>query len=290
MEIAERIELIGKRWKILEKLSKNKYYVSELARKLGKHTPQISENLKQLEKGGLVECAQKEGEKLRYCCASDYAKKIIEAVTEITQPQPIEGLKKWQVNEFVDVLEDQELSYDLKQSYSESFRRICSEHKKEVISNERARDLFKKIAIDPFQDKIFEDLMRSLSALLRGLRKEWSNWVLEDLYPIFVENMEKKKKNEKTRLWAIKKVGQIASSGINSFIKVEARNKFFEIWFSNDTDPVSAFGKEVEQQLANLASEEMFKIVRAKAKDQDQKVKDKAEILLERLKECLLPK
>lgn len=60
--------------------------------------------------------------------------------------------------------------------------------------------------------------------------------------------------------------------------------------FSDDIDPETNLGKEVEQQLVNLASRELFENVKAKAKHQNPKVKTKAEILLKGLKECLLPK
>ncbi len=139
---------------------------------------------------------------------------------------------------------------------------------------------------DPFHDKVREDLMRSVSAILPyALRREkWSNWVLKKLYPIFLKNIENK--NEKIGLWAIKKVGQIAS--MEPSLENEAEKEFLEIWFSNKSDPSSEFGNEVMEQLAGLTSKRLFEIVRAKAKDHDTKVK--AEILLERLKEGLLPR
>lgn len=71
-------------------------------------------------------------------------------------------------------------------------------------------------------------------------------------------------------------------------LKGEAEKRFFEIWFSNETEPNSELGKEVKQQLVALASKPLFEKVRAKAKEQE--TKSKAEILLKGLKEWLLPK
>lgn len=290
MELAKTIELIGKRWEILDKLSERKYYVSELAKELGKSPPEISKNLKELRKGGLVGCEQGEGERLKYCYVSDYAKRIFTAIIQVTQSKPKEKFEEWQINEFLSILEDQDLGDDLRLSYSESFRRMCSEHPKEIISHEGAQRLFEKIAADPFHDKIRKDLMRSLSAILRGLRKEWSNWVIKRLYPIFVKKIEDKEADEEIRVWAIGRVGQLASLGIDLSIKGKAEKQFLEIWFSGDTDPNSELGKQVKQKLVDLASKRLFEKVRTKAKDQNPKIKTKAEILLERLKECLLPK
>jgi len=287
VKLAESLELIGKRWNILEKLSEKKYYVSELAEELGKKTPEISKNLKELEKNELVECEQKEGDRRKYYHISDYTKNILTAVTQASQSKSKEKLEEWQINEFLSVLEDEDLSDTLRVKYSKSFQDVCNAHQEEVISHKGAQRLFMKVAVDPFHDKITEALMLSLSALLRGLRKEWSDWALRKLYPIFAKEMEDIEIDERIRVWAIIRVGELAGSGIALSLKDEAEKKFLKIWCSNDTDPQSKLGIEVEQQLVNLASRALFEKVRARAKDQDLKVK--AEILLERLTECLLP-
>lgn len=265
--------------------------MSELARELGKSPPEISNNLKELEKNGLVKWEQKGG-RLKYYCVSDYTKRILKAVIEITKSletlEPEEKLDEWQINEFLNILEDPNLSEDLRLFYSTSFHHICSKHPTEVVSYERARTFFEDVVADPLRDKIREDLKRSVSAILpHALRHEkWNNWVLGKLYPVLLENMINE--NEEIRVWAIRKVGQIA--GVESSVEYEAKEKSLEIWFSDDTDPNSKLGKEVKQQLTDLASRRLFEDVRAKAKDQDVKIKAKAEILLKRLKDCLLPR
>ena len=289
MELAERIELLGRRWEILEKLSERKYYVNELARDLKKHPSEISKNLNELQRNGLVEHEQKEGGKLKYYHTSDYTKKIQVAIAQISEPKTEGKIEEWQIDLLVDILEDENLSEDLRLSYAKSFHRISSEYPKEVINCERAQDLFENVAKNPSEDKITEEIKRSLSAVLRGLRKEWSRWVLEKLYPIFFRNMEEKRSNEGTRLWAIKMVGQIASLDINRLIKAKARNRFLEIWFSNETHPESDLGTQLVQQLADMKSKNLFEVTRRKAIGENAKVKKKAEILLERLKECLIP-
>lgn len=283
------IELMGRRWNILEKLSKRKYYASKLAKELGKSPPEISKNLKELEKNGLVRREQKEGERLKYCYITDYAKNFVIAITQVTQSKPKENLEKWQIDELLNILKDQELSDDIRLDYSKSFRRICSEHPTEVLTHKGMQRLFEKVAADPFHDKIRESLMRPLSAVLRGLRKEWSNWVLEKLYPVFVKKVENKEIDPRIREWALKRVGEIANSGIVPSKKTEVENLCLEIWFSDDIDPESKLGEEVKQQLVNLASKRLFENVKAKAKDQNPEVKTRAEILLKRLKEWLLP-
>ena len=291
MNIGESVELIGRRWKIFEKLSEKEYYVSELAKELRKSPPEISKNLKDLEKVGLVECKQKEGQKLKYCHISDYANKILTAINQVTPLKPKKSLDDWQINEFLNILEDQNLSNNLRLFYSKSFFSICSEYPTEVIKHKGAQWLFEKVAADPFYDEVREHLMRSLSVILRRLHhKEGTNWVLKKLYPIFLKNMEDKEVNQEIRAWATCQIGKIAMSSIGLPKKIEAEKKFLEIWYDDNTDPESDLGTKLEQQLVDLASRRLFENVRAKATDKNPEVKTKAEILLKRLKECLLPK
>lgn len=288
MKLRKSLELIGKRWNIFVKLSDKKCYVSEIAKELHKSNPQISRELKELEKNGLVEYEQKEGERLKYYHVSDYAKKIFTAVTEVIQSKPEERLEVWQINEFLSVLADQDLGDELRLSYSESFRRICSENPKELISHAGARRLFKKVVADPLHDEVTEDLMRSVSAILPHAShfENGSKWVTNILYPVFVKNLENN--NERIRVWAIRMVGKITSFSIEPSVRGEAEKKFLEIWFSKETDPKSKLGDAVRLQLVDLASKRLFEMIRSRAKKHEDKAK--AEILLEGLKECLLPR
>jgi len=281
------LELIGKRHDIFEKLSKKKYYVIELAKELHKSPPEMSKHLKELEENELVECEQEEGKRVKYYHVCDYARNILTAVNHVT-PKPKQMFEEWQINEFLSILEGQDLSDDVRMFYSNSFHHICSEYPIEVISSERTRLFLEKVVADPFHDKVTEDLMRSVSAILPyTLRsKEWSGWALKKLYPIFAKNIESQ--DQKIRIWALRSVGTMAS--LCAEIKNKVEKEFLTIWFSNDTDPNSEFGKEVEQQLVGLSSRCLFEQVRAKAKKPDEKIKAKAETLLKGLKECLLPK
>ncbi len=289
MELAESIKLIARRWNIFEKLSQNKYYMSELAEALGKSKPEISKHLKELKKNGLLECKEKEGRK--YYHVSDYAKNILTAINQVTPLKPKKSLDDWQMNEFLNILEDQNLSDDVRLFYSKCFQCICSNYPTEVISNKRVQRLFEKVAADPFYDEARKGLMSSLSTILRKLHhKEGTNWVLKKLYPIFLKNMEDKEVNQKIRAWAMCQIGKIAMSAIGLPKKIEAEKKFLEIWYDNNTEPESGTGEEVKKQIVALASRRLFKNVMSKAKDRNPKVKAKAEILLKSLNECLLPK
>jgi len=291
MKNAKAIQLLGKRSDIFDKLLQKKLYVSELAKELGKHKPEISKHLRELEDNGLVEHKQKKGERLKYYHVTEYAKKILEAINQVTQPIELgpKKIEEWQTNEFLNVLEDADLSDDVRLSYSNAFHSVCTEQPTEIINHEGVQRLFEKVADDPFHDKVTGDLARSVSTTLRhALQDEkGSKWVTTRLYKILIKNVGNK--NEETRTWAIRQLGKIASLS-KGLVKEEVMKKFLQIWFSDDIEPNSISGEEVKLQLVNFVSKELFKNVKVKAKDPNTKVKEKAEILFKELTQFLKPR
>jgi hypothetical protein len=245
--------------------------------------------LRELEDNGLVGHEQKGGERIKYYYVTEYAEKILTAIIEATRtpeskPRKIE---EWQIDEFLNVIEDTNLSKDIRLSYSTAFHDVCTGNSAEVIGHGRVQRLFEKVTADPFHDEVTEDLKRSVSSVLPyALQDEMGKqWVLRRLYPILIKNLEKQ--DEKTRTWTVRQVGKVAGL---TFKRAEAIGKFLHIWFSDGTDPNSEFGKEVKQQLSDLGSKVLFTRVKVKAKDQNTEVRKKAEILLEELKRLLRPK
>lgn len=290
MEKAELIELVGRRWSILDKLRQKRYYTSELAKELAKKLPEISMNLKELENSGLVQREQGEGRR-KYYRASNLANRVLAAVTQAIEPKPEEKLEKWKLDELLNILEDENLSEDLRQSYSDVFYRVCNEHPHTLIRHKEVQELFEKAAADTTSSKFERNLMRSLSALLPQalVEENWRNWVAKSLYPILVKKIEDKKVGDETRLRAVARIGQIASLGPDALVKREAENKLLETWFANDIEVESNLGNELRQQLTCLCSKRLFEQVKTRAKELDKNTRAKAEVLLKQFKECLLP-
>jgi DNA-binding MarR family transcriptional regulator len=291
MKNAEAIRLLGKRLDILEKLRERKFYGSELAKEIGKQKPEISKHLRELEDNGLVEHEQKKGERRKYYCVTEYARKILEAINEVTQPIELrpKKIEEWQINEFLNVLEDADLSDDVRLSYSNAFHSVCTEQPTEIINHEGVQRLFEKVADDPFHDKVTGDLARSVSTTLRHALKDEkeSKWVTARLYPILIKNVGSK--NEENRKWTIRQLGKIAGLS-RGLVKREVVKRFLQIWFSDDIEPNSESGGEVKLQLVDFASKELFENVKARAKDPNTKVKEKAEILFKELTQFLKPR
>lgn len=288
MNVGGLVELVGRRWNILEKLRQRKYYVGELAKELGKTLPEISKNLNELEESGLLRCEQGEGRR-KYCYTSDLANRILGVSIEAIQSKPKEKLEEWKISELLDILEDQSLSERLRLSYANMFHTISSEHPEAVLIHENIQELFEKAVTEPNGDEVRQELIKSMNTILpHALKNEnWRYWVLEKLYPLLVKNAEDRQASEEIRSRAMSKIVQIASLCEGTTLRHQANKMLLEIWFSDDTDKNSKLGEEVRQELACLCSRPLFADVKAKAKDP--KLKDKAEILLETLKMCLLP-
>jgi len=109
---------------------------------------------------------------------------------------------------------------------------------------------------------------------------------LKKLYPIFFENLKSQDAN--VRLWAAKRIGDIAGSGLELFAKKKAEKKFLDIWFSNEIDKDNNLKEEIRQQLVSLSSRQLFEVVRERARNP--KNKSKAENLLKELVHCIKPK
>jgi len=211
MPIDELLVLIGRRLKILQKLNSKKYYVTELAGEVGKSPSEVSLNLSELEKNGLVNSEQEEGTRRKYYHLSEYGERVLRILSELTLWNMKEKVENWRIEEIINVLNDLDLSLDLRKSYSNMFHNICSEFPIEVVFSQKARILLEEVVATPFRDEITRDLMRSVSAILpHAVRYEKTRrWVLEKLYPIFVKSLEDE--NQDVRVWALKKIGVIAA-------------------------------------------------------------------------------
>jgi len=288
-EIGELVKLIGKRWDILAKLLEmKKSYMSELSKELKKSIQQLHFELKELEKKGLVKSEQDKKERRKYYRITDYSDRILTAIDQAFWMMPREKLEEWHIDMLLDVLQDRDRTDTLRLSYSESFHRICLQYPIEVISYQQAREFLERILTEKSTDKVEWDLKkRSLSAILSHVsrHKEWCEWVMKEVYPALLEYVEDEE--EESRIWAIQMMGRIATNITDSSIKDGIVEKLLEIWFSRGVDPSSKFGNELFCLLLSLSSRKLFKKVMVMAKTEENR--KKAEMLLERLKDNLLP-
>jgi hypothetical protein len=127
------------------------------------------------------------------------------------------------------------------------------------------------------------------AVLQRALQDEkGSKWVTTRLCPILTKNLGSR--DERTGTWTIRQLGKIASLGKEPAKRKTIIKEFLKIWFSDDIEPDSSSGEETKLQLVSLASNELFQIIKTKAKDPDTKIKEKAEILFKELTQFLTPR
>jgi DNA-binding PadR family transcriptional regulator len=284
-ELSKRVELIGKKWEFLHRMSIKPYQVITLAKEMRKSPPEVCQILKRLEKEGLVESGSTEGKKLYQ--TTKYAAGIMAAITQSTdaQAQKEEKLEDWRLDELISILEDEKLSQGIRMSYSKVFVHVCTTHPAEVINNKSARRLLEEVVREPYCDKMNEELTKCMPYILPLVSdpKSHGNWILDTLYPIVMKNTEDA--SEKVKKWSIEGLGKIGSQSAK--VRADVEKKLLEIWFSDEVDAGGDIGEEVKPLLSCLASKELFENVRLRAQVQDPKVRNKAEALLEELRNCL---
>jgi hypothetical protein len=144
-----------------------------------------------------------------------------------------------------------------------------------------------RIAANPTQDRIVVSLARSFTYVLPYAMRTniHETWVWVRIYPVLLKNMQSQDKQ--IRSWSVKKIGRIAALSKNPQTCRDIRNKLLEAWFSEDVEPDGDLGKELQQQLLELASKELFQYVRKMARSGSSAHRVKAEKLLELLKESI---
>jgi len=295
--IDEVLRLMAKNWEIMNALSKKDYFGKELADKLGKSTPEICLKLKNLREKGLVKSQQRQGERQKHFFLSDLGKRMFRAVTEAMQPEPEGKLEDWQISQLLDILGDSNISNEVRRSYSGVFHTLSAESPAQLVEHSGVRELIKKIVTDPPKDEVIMDLDRSVPPVLSCAvqHRTYRDWVLKQLYPVLVSKTSDE--SEKTRAWAVRQMGKIATLGKDPKLTLDARKKLLKLWFSDKTDATSDFGNEVKEQIVLIAlhsgtsnAQGIFNETKTKVRDKDPKAKKKAEVLLESLKVCFLPK
>jgi len=221
---------------------------------------------------------------MKYSKLTENAWRILRSMLLTVQPLNEEKPQEWQINKVVDTLKDPDFSNDLRESVVHIFFSFCQKDPVDMIENENVKKLFEEVVANPliYGEKIEEKLRASVSFSFNRLLNDekWSSWISGELYPLFVQHMENREVDIKVRLWAIKKVGDVARLSLDQSKKNNAENKLIEIWFAGDTEPDSNLGKEVKKQLLWLTSKTLFEKVYEKAKSKDSVEKTKAESLI----------
>jgi DNA-binding PadR family transcriptional regulator len=255
----------------------------------------LSRLVTKLENKGLMQTSEEDraqGRPLRKCQATNKALRIVRVVEEVVKHEESKrGFEEWQIEALIEVLEDAELSEELRLHYSESFHSRCGEYPADMLKHDKVRVLIERVVTNPLQDGIMRSIWRSVDKLLPyALRStEWSGWVLEKLYPRFVEFMMNKEMEEDLRKWASRLVGTVYSQSQDPAVKNDAKEKLFTIWFSEDTDPEVGLGQTVHAELSGMVSKEFFEFIKEKAKNRDPSIRTKAEILLKGFTGYFLP-
>jgi len=138
----ELVRIVYRRYRILKDLHPDREYsLTDLVETTGMDKGNLSKYIHKLEKDWkLVKTREEESERgrpFKYIRLTESAKRIVASVIDAAQPKPKTKLEEWQVNELLDILEDSNLSEDLRLSYADTFHKLCRDYLDDVIKRER---------------------------------------------------------------------------------------------------------------------------------------------------------
>jgi DNA-binding HxlR family transcriptional regulator len=288
METAELLQLLGKRWDIIKRLSEKEYYVIELAKALGKKVPQVSLELKELSEKGFVQYEQAAGGGARKLYRlTEFAKTVLPIANRLDEMKTQQHVERWQVDELVSIVEDEGLSEGLRLSYAQTFGHLIDDHIGDLLSNTRVRELLESVLKNPAPGKVSGELAKSVPRVLSfGLTEDrYADWVERRIYPVLLDNINSPNKEIRSR--SMRHIVKIALLSRKPKLREEAKDLLLNMYFSKDVEPDGDFGKELVERLGELASKELFKMVRYRTESENAKDRMKAEKLLDQLRESV---
>ena len=294
MEGQDLAKLIGKkhRYAILLRMYPNKrYYVTELASALDIERRNLGRYLEELRKANLVVFTEEQGsdggKPYRYYSLTDSAKAIILTYINVTTETYELKLEKWHIDKLVQLLKDDRLSDELRESTVHRFFSFCQEDPIYMTENENVRKIFEDTVENPTQldEKIGGRLRASVSTSFARLLadEDRGKWALERLYPSIAACLEDKLKDDKIRTWALRLIGDVCRIGSDQRIQKDAKEKIFKIYFSSETKPDGKLSENAKQELLELTSKHLFEKTQQKTQSDDKLERNKAETLMKEM-------
>jgi len=289
----ELVKVVGSRWDLLEKLYPEKEdYVSALAKKIEKKTPDVSGYLKELEKHEVVkheERASPEKGMRKYYSLTEKGKRIVKFFKqyespEVRSPAKVEGWKvEWCLRALNPTLSNEEIRYKLANAFFE----LCES---KVWEHDRVLEIFIDIVKKPekFNSKVGERFRAGFKRALRWMVEdtEKSIWVLKNLFNLVVIKAQEKDLNGELRAFFISLLDRFfwAYSEKRLWILKTVREIVFEHDVKKDSE-IYQNGKYIILKCFEPGFEsyrdKMFNLLLKKVADSDPSIKEKAEDLIQ---------
>jgi DNA-binding PadR family transcriptional regulator len=286
------VKVVGNRWGLLEKLySEKEDYVSALAKKIEKKTPDVSGYLKELEKYVLVkheERASPEKGMRKYYSLTDKGKRIVKFFkqyesTKVHSPANVEGWRvEWCLRALDTTISNEETRYKLANAFFE----LCES---KVWEHDRVLEIFMDIVKNPekFNNKVGERFRAGFKRALRWMvvDEEKSIWVKE-LFNLVVISAQEKDLNVELRAFFISLLDRFfwAYSEKRLWILKTVKAIIFEHDVEKDSK-IFQNGKYIILKCFESGFEsnrdEMFNLLLEKVEDSDPSIKEKAEDLIQ---------
>jgi len=272
--------LVGRRYEILRALYPNQEYtLSELNLETQLDQGNLSRYIVELEDCNILETREQKRERgrpLKYIKLNDHTRRIISSIIIAARPKKVRP-QEWQIEGIVTTLTDPDIDHNLRESVVYTFGSFMEDYPEQMIDNDNVRKLLQEVVIRPniFGEKIGEKLRDSVDSVFhRLLKNEKGNlWASKELYPVLLQHIENPDRDVTIRIWATKRVGDIARQNDKKLLYT-----LTEFWFSMDIN--NKLAQEVKKQLLSLSSQNLFYKILEKTKSKNRLEKKKAEELL----------
>lgn len=205
LETAKQVELVGRRWIILEKLRQKNYYVTELADELGKTPPDVSALLAELKKAELVKSKKSEGERRKYYAPTKRCHMIVDFILELQHPDvepTLDEIGNEKIVTCLKALDPSLRNEKVKYQLANAFFTLCDKNR--VWEHEEVLGVFRRLVKRPEEfgdDKTEERFRAGLRSAMHWMMQndKMRKWIKENLYDEVNRNVYREDLKDETR-------------------------------------------------------------------------------------------
>lgn len=283
--VSQVAELLGKRWQILEELYNGELSSKELANRLKKPLPWISNQLKELrdEEAGLVSF-KKENRRIKVYSLTEKGRSLCSAVMEASRSGERVKVPVETLNLRIKALEDRGLPPEIRRAAAHGLMESCSPDKEIVGERGRLRDFFVDAMIrmgEYVSAKLIQVYIALGYYISNQLTAEEFSWLRGSCYP--KAKLAFEKPNTDVKLSALEVLSHIYQRcGKESEMGdlADELSKVFEAAFLSpqEDEPIAKRCWEILRMHGGELDEFMDKVFReAKSKTNDERVRDRCQ-------------
>jgi len=290
------LKIVGRHHSLLKRLyPDHRFTLRDLATETRKDAGNLSKLITKLEQIGIVKTEKVQrirGRPFRYITLNPKWIPVLSAISDATKPVSQIEYNPALINIYLDIIEDNELDEEIRTPAAQSLQDTFTATPQKIIpKHKRLSKILEELLADPSREGEITNIKRtmlkiSIPQLVRD--EEARSWVKEKVYPN-TTNILEEKRPEKTLMWAISILENIATHIPDPIITEEIRNKLREAYFKKTVKRESSVGEELEKAILRLftqkteATRELISYLKETRKKRGKEGEEKAAFLLKNI-------